>query len=44
MTITVITDSAAALSPELVERHSIRVVPLWLHVGNDRYRDGELDL
>lgn len=44
MTITVITDSAAALSPELVERYNIRVVPLWLHIGNDRYRDGELEL
>jgi DegV family protein with EDD domain len=44
MAVTVITDSAAALPSELVERYNIRVVPLWLHIGDDRYRDGELPL
>jgi DegV family protein with EDD domain len=44
MAVTVITDSAAALPSELVTRYDIRVVPLWLHVGEDRYRDGELPL
>ena len=44
MTVTVVTDSAAALPPDLVARYDIRVVPLVLHVGADRYRDGEISL
>ena len=44
MTVTVVTDSAAALPADVAERHGIRVVPLVLHVGDDRYRDGELSL
>jgi DegV family protein with EDD domain len=44
MSVTVVTDSAAALPAELVERHGIRVVPLLLNVGDDRYRDGEISL
>ena len=44
MTVTVVTDSAAALPPDLVARYDIRVVPLVLQVGADRYRDGELSL
>jgi DegV family protein with EDD domain len=44
MTVSVVTDSAAALPPEVVAEHGIRVVPLWLHIGDQRYRDGELDL
>lgn len=44
MAVTVITDSAAALPPELIARYGIRIVPLWLHLGDDRYRDGELEL
>ncbi len=44
MPVSVITDSAAALPPALVEQFGVRVVPLWLYVGPDSYRDGELDL
>jgi DegV family protein with EDD domain len=42
VTVTVVTDSAAALPPELVAAHGIRVVPLWLHIGDERHRDGDL--
>ncbi|MBN2622937.1 MAG: DegV family EDD domain-containing protein [Acidimicrobiales bacterium] len=38
------TDSAAALPAEVVEHHGIRVVPLWLSIGDERHRDGEIDL
>jgi DegV family protein with EDD domain len=44
MTVTVVTDSAAALPPDLVARYDIRVVPLVLQVGSDRYHDGEISL
>ncbi|HKA84879.1 MAG TPA: DegV family protein [Acidimicrobiales bacterium] len=44
MTVTVVTDSAAALPADLVARYDIRVVPLVLQVGADRYRDGEIGL
>jgi DegV family protein with EDD domain len=44
VTVSVVTDSAAALPPEVAERYGVRVVPLVLHVGNDRYLDGELSL
>jgi DegV family protein with EDD domain len=44
VTVTVVTDSAAALPPDLVARYDIRVVPLVLQVGADRYRDGEIGL
>jgi DegV family protein with EDD domain len=44
VTVTVVTDSAAALPPDLVARYDIRVVPLVLQVGADRYRDGEISL
>lgn len=44
MTVSVITDTAAALPAELVQQHRIGIVPLWLHVGSDSYRDGELPL
>jgi DegV family protein with EDD domain len=44
VTVTVVTDSAAALPAELAARYDIRVVPLVLHVGADRYRDGEISL
>lgn len=44
MTVTVVTDSAAALPADLVARHGIRVVPLALTVGADRYRDDEIGL
>jgi DegV family protein with EDD domain len=44
VTVSVVTDSAAALPPDLAARYDIRVVPLVLHVGADRYRDGEISL
>lgn len=44
MTVTVVTDSAAALPRELAEQHGVRVVPLALHIGEDRYRDDEIAL
>jgi DegV family protein with EDD domain len=44
MTVTIVTDTAAALPPDLVERYGIRVVPLWLTVGGERHRDGEIPL
>ena len=44
MKVAVVTDSAAALPADLAARYDIRVVPLVLHVGADRYRDGEISL
>lgn len=44
MTVTIVTDSAAALPPALAEQYGIAVVPLWLHVGDERYRDGDIGL
>ena len=42
--VTVVTDSAAALPDELADRLGIRVVPLWLVIGDERHRDGDLPL
>ncbi len=42
--VTVVTDSAAALPEDLVARLGIRVVPLWLVVGDERHRDGDIAL
>jgi fatty acid-binding protein DegV len=42
--VTVVTDSAAALPPDVAERHGVRVVPLWLAIGDERHRDGEVTL
>lgn len=42
--VTVVTDSAAALPPGFVERYGIRVVPLWLNIGDERHRDGDIGL
>jgi len=44
MSVTVVTDSAAALPADLAARHGVRVVPLWLHVGDERHRDGDIAL
>ena len=33
MTVAIVTDSAAALPSELVARHGITVVPMWLTIG-----------
>jgi fatty acid-binding protein DegV len=42
--VTVVTDSAAALPGDLVARLGIRVVPLWLVIGDERHRDGDIAL
>ena len=42
--VTVVTDSAAALPPDLVARLGIEVVPLWVVIGDERHRDGDIDL
>ncbi len=44
MSVAVITDSAAALPPELVERHRISVVPMWLTIGGESVREGDVPL
>ncbi|NLG27849.1 MAG: DegV family protein [Chloroflexi bacterium] len=38
--IVVLTDSCAALPSEFVERHNVRVIPLYLMVDGKTYRDG----
>jgi DegV family protein with EDD domain len=40
MAVKVITDSTADLTPEIVKRFNIGVVPLYVRFGNDVYRDG----
>ena len=35
----IITDSTADLSPELVEKYDIEIVPLKIHLGEETYRD-----
>lgn len=41
MTIKIVTDSTADLSPELIEKFGITVVPLYVRFGQDLYRDRE---
>jgi len=38
--IAVVTDSAANLPPELARAHGIGVVPMYVFIGEDEYRDG----
>jgi DegV family protein with EDD domain len=44
VTVTIVTDSAAALPADLVERHRITVVPMWLTIGGESVREGERPL
>jgi len=44
MSVAIVTDSAAALPAELVERHRIAVVPMWLTIGGESVREGERPL
>ena len=44
MPVAIITDSAAALPDELVERHHIAVVPMWLTIGGESVREGDVTL
>lgn len=38
--IRILSDSTCDLSPELVERYGIGIIPLYVHLGNKEYRDG----
>jgi DegV family protein with EDD domain len=40
MTIAIVTDSTCDLPDELVAKHSITVLPLYIHIGEKDYRDG----
>jgi DegV family protein with EDD domain len=42
MAVAIITDSAAALPPELIEHHRIGVVPMWLTIAGESVREGEV--
>lgn len=44
MAVSVITDSAASLPPELAERAGVTVVPMWVTIGTRTYRDNEVSL
>jgi fatty acid kinase fatty acid binding subunit len=44
MPVAIITDSAAALPPELVARHRIGVVPMWLTIAGESVREGDVPL
>ena len=38
--IRILSDSTCDLSPELVERYGIRILPLLVHLGEEEYKDG----
>jgi fatty acid kinase fatty acid binding subunit len=42
MPVAIVTDSAAALPPELAAAHGIAVVPMWLTIDGRSVREGEL--
>src|SRR5690348_1418622 len=44
MSVAIVTDSAAALPPELVEHHHITIVPMWLTIGGESVREGDVPL
>ena len=37
----IFTDSTSDLSKELLEKYSIGVIPLYIHLGDEEYKDGE---
>ena len=39
--IALVTDSSATLSPAIIERHGIHVIPLYIHFGTEVFCDGE---
>ncbi len=43
MSVRVVTDGGADLTPELVEQYQIGVVPLNIHFGHGEYKTGELE-
>ena len=40
MSIKITSDSTSDLSPELLERYDITLLPLYVSVGEDTFRDG----
>lgn len=40
MPVAVVTDSTSDLPPELAREHGIAVIPLYVHFGDEAYRDG----
>lgn len=38
--IKILSDSTCDLSPELVEKYNIRIIPLYVRLGDDEYKDG----
>jgi DegV family protein with EDD domain len=44
MTVSIVTDSAAALPPELAARHDVTVVPMWLTIGGESIHEGDRPL
>lgn len=40
MTIKIVTDSACDVPTEMAKAHGIRIVPIFLNIGDDSYRDG----
>jgi fatty acid-binding protein DegV len=40
MTIRIVTDSTCDLPAELIQKHNITVVPMYINVGSQEYRDG----
>lgn len=39
--IKIVTDSTSDLSPELLEKYGIEMLPLYVHIGEETYRDGD---
>ena len=44
MTVAIVTDSAAALPPDLVQRYGVTVVPMWLSIRGEPVPEGERTL
>jgi DegV family protein with EDD domain len=44
LTVAIVTDSAAALPPELSRRYGVTVVPMWLTIGGEPVPEGERSL
>lgn len=40
MSVKIVTDSTCDLPPELIEKHDITVLPLYIHIGRRSYLDG----
>lgn len=44
MSVAIVTDSAAALPPEIARARDITIVPMWLTIGEQSVREGEVEL